>query len=218
MRISMQRASTQVGVAAMWMRNTTAALFALAICGADANAQEFQIVKVASVASSAVAELKPKTIFFNDHRADDTTDKGAFIRFDEWSRTKPIQRQFLSLFPNYHEGTVHKVIDGSKKEVKDELQMYITEARFKLSRPATSIDLKGFATLPFIESIDPAIKHQVIKPSDVSVMKDEKSANNKNPDRPWCEGLGVATCTRSVYKLEGRLPVGVALANKLRDS
>ena len=49
-------------------------------------------------------------------------------------------------------------------------------------------------------------------------MKDEKAMNNKNPDRVWCEGQTVATCTRSTYKLEGKLPIGVALANKLRDS
>ena len=50
---------------------------------------------------------------------------------------------------------IHRVVDGSKKEMKDELQMYVTEARFKLSRPAASIDLKQFTTLPFIEKIDP---------------------------------------------------------------
>jgi hypothetical protein len=200
------------------MRRTSALLLVLAASVGGAHAQEFQIVKVASVAGSAVDQLKPKTIFFNDHRVDETSDKGAFIRFDEWARTKPVQKQFLSLFPNYSEGMIHRVVDGSKKETKDELQMYITEARFKLSRPAESIDLKGFATLPFIESIDPAIKHQIIKPADASVLKDERSINNKNPDRPWCEGPGVATCTRSVYKLEGKLPMGIALANKLRDS
>jgi hypothetical protein len=201
----------------MLMRHMTAFVFVLAASVAGAGAQEFQIVKVASVAGSAVDTLQSKTIFFNDHRLDETSDKGAFIRFDEWSRTKPIQRQFLSLFPNFAEGTVHRVIDGAKKEVKDELQMYITEARFKLSRPAASIDLTRFATLPFIESIDPAIKHKIIKPSDVSVLKDEKSNNNRNPDRAWCEGTGVAVCTHSSYKLEGKLPIGIALANKLRD-
>ena len=54
--------------------------------------QDFQIVKVASVAGSAVDQLKPKTIFFNDHRLDEKTDKGAFIHFDEWpapSRSRP---------------------------------------------------------------------------------------------------------------------------------
>ncbi len=202
----------------MWMRTTTALLFVLATSVAAANAQDFQIVKVSSVAGSAVDQLKSKTIFFNDHRLDDTTDKGAFIRFDEWARTKPIQKKFLGLFPSYSEGMIHRVIDGSKKEVKDELQMYITEARFKLSRRASSIDLKNFATLPFIESIDPAIKHQIIKSSEISVLTDEKSINNKNPDRTWCEGPGVMTCTRSTYKLEGKLPMGIALANKLRDN
>src|SRR5688572_16776194 len=201
----------------MLMRYAAAALV-LTASVADAGAQEFQIVKVASVAGSAVDNLKSKTIFFNDHRVDETSDKGAFIKFDEWSRTKPIQRQFLSLFPSYSEGTIHRIVDGSKKETKDELQMYITEARFKLSRPAASIDLSQFATLPFIESIDPAIKHKVIQPSEVSLLKEERASSNKNPERPWCEGTGVSICTRSVYKLEGKLPIGIALANKLRDS
>jgi hypothetical protein len=125
---------------------------------------------------------------------------------------------FLSLFPGFKEGTVHRIIDGTRKETKDALQMYITEARFKLSRPAASIDLKNYATMPFIESIDPAIKHTAIKPSEISLLKDERSAANKNPERPWCEGPTVTVCIRSHYKLEGKLPIGVALANKLRDS
>jgi len=201
----------------MWIRNTTATLLLFAATIAFAAAQDFQIVKVASVAGSALDQLKPKTIFFNDHRADEKSDKGAFVHFDEWARTEPLQRQFLSIFPSFAEGTVHKVIDGTRKEVKDALQMYITEARFMLSRPAASIDLKTYATLPFIESIDPAIKHQLIKPSEVSVLESERSANNQNPDRRWCEGPSVAACIRSHYKLEGKLPIGVALANKLRE-
>ena len=52
----------------------------------------------------------------------------------------------------------------------------------------------------------------------MSTLKDEKGQNNKNPDRAWCEGAGVTACIRSSYKLEGKLPIGVALANKLRDS
>ena len=202
----------------MMMRHMTAFAFVLAASVAGAGAQEFQIVKVASVAGSTVDSLKPKTIVFNDHRVDETSDKGAFIRYEEWTRTKPLERQFLSLFPKFSEGMIHRVVDGSKKEMKDELQMYVTEARFKLSRPAASIDLKQFTTLPFIEKIDPAIKHQVIKASEVSVLNDERSTANRNPDRPWCEGTGVSLCTRSSYKLEGKLPIGIALANKLRDS
>jgi hypothetical protein len=202
----------------MPIRAIPAVLLALAATVAMAAAQDFQIVKVGAIAGTSVDQLKPKMILFNDHRQDETTDKGAFIHFEEWTRTKPLQARFLNLFPAFQEGMVHRVIDGTRKEVKDELQMYITEARFRLSRPAASIDLKGFATLPFIQSIDPAIKHQVIQPSEVSIDKDEKGSNNRNPDRNWCEGKGVAACIRSTYKLEGKLPMGVALANKLRDS
>jgi len=202
----------------MLKRNLTATALALATTVAFAAAQDYQIVKVASVAGAAIDGLKPKTIFFTDHRIDDTSDKGAFIRFEEWSRARPNEAKFLNIFPAFKEGMVHKIIDGSKKEVKDELQMYVTEARFMLSRPAASVNLKAFATLPFIQSIDPTIKHEAIKPSDVSTLKDEKGQNNKNPDRAWCEGTGVTACIRSNYKLEGKLPIGVALANKLRDS
>ncbi len=201
----------------MLLRTTTAMLLALTVSTGGALAQEFQIVKVASVAGSG-ADMKPKTILFNDRRPDENSDKGAFIRFEEWSKTKPVERQFLALFPAFSEGMTHKTIDGIKKEVKDDISMYVTEARFKLSRPAESIDLAPFANLAFMQSVDPAIKHQTIQPADVSVGKDERSASNKNPDRSWCEGTGVVTCTRSTYKLEGRLPMGVALANKLRDN
>jgi len=208
-------ASMTFGVATMWLCRAAGVLLALSVSAA-ASAQDFQVVKVASVPASAVSDLKAKTILLNDYRLDETSDKGAFIHFEEWVRTKPVQVQFLNLFPDFKEGMAHKVIDGLRKEVKDALQLYVTEARFKLSRPASAIDLTKYATLPFIQSIDPAIKHRTIAPSEVSVMRDERSANNKNPHRAWCEGAGM-TCIRSAYKLEGRLPLGVALANKLRD-
>jgi hypothetical protein len=202
----------------MWKRNLTATALVFATTIAFAAAQDYEIVKVASVAGAAIDGLKPKMIFFTDHRADEKSDAGAFIRFDEWNRTKPNEAKFLNLFPAYKEGMIHKIIDGSKKEVKDELQMYITEARFMISRPASSVDLKSYATLPFIQSIDPSVTHEAIQAADTSVEKDEKAVNNKNPERRWCEGASVTACIRSHYKLEGKLPIGVALANKLRDS
>ena len=70
----------------MWKRNLTATALAFATTVAFAAAQDYQIVKVASVADAAIDGLKPKTIFFTDHRIDETSDKGAFIRFEEWSR------------------------------------------------------------------------------------------------------------------------------------
>ena len=58
----------------MSIRNTAVTLLAIAAMTAGANAQDFQIVKVASVAGSAVDQLKPKTIFFDDHRPDVTVE------------------------------------------------------------------------------------------------------------------------------------------------
>src|SRR5205814_6735891 len=46
----------------------------------------------------------------------------------------------------------------------------------------------------------------------------QRTLANKNPDRNWCEGKSVATCIHSKYQLEGKIPMGIALANKLRES
>ena len=201
----------------MWMRRTIALLFGfMATTEVGAAAQEFQVVRVTSVPGYAIEQLKPNTIIFNDQRTDDTASNG-FIRFDDWSRLKPIQKQYLSLYPTYTEPTVHKEIDGVKKAYRDEMQLYVVEARFKLSRPPSSIDLKRYTTLPFIENIDPSVKHQLIKASETTPLTDEKYVNNANPDRKWCEDPFVTICVRSHYKLEGKLPIGIALANKIRE-
>jgi hypothetical protein len=193
-------------------------LSVLALPGAGAQAQEFQVVKVPSIGSTPVDQLKPKTIVFNDHREDELVDKNTgFVRFEDWARQMPVQKQFLSLYPNYTEAVVTRNVDGSSKTYRDKLQMYVAEARFLLSKPASSLDLSKYATLGFIQSIDPSIKQELIKPSDVSMLKDPRNTNNRNPDREWCEGKSVALCIRSRYQLEGKIPMGIALANKLRD-
>ena len=51
-------------------------------------------------------------------------------------------------------------VDGVRKRFKEKLHMYVGEARFALARAPGSIDLASFVTLPFVERIDPAIKHR----------------------------------------------------------
>jgi hypothetical protein len=41
--------------------------------------------------------------------------------------------------------------------------------------------------------------------------------HNQHPQRKWCEGRETVICLHSTYKLEGRLPVGIQLANKIRE-
>lgn len=189
----------------------------MATTGIGVAAPEFEVVRVNSVAGYPLEQIKPNTIIFSDQRSDDDSNN-AFVRFDDWARMKPIQKQYLSLFPNYTEPMVHKTIEGETKYYREEMQLYLVQARFKLARPPTSIDMKRYASLKFIEGLDPAIKHTVIKSADMKVFEDEKYAGNKNPDRIWCEGPEVALCLHSTYKLEGKLPMGIALANKIRES
>jgi hypothetical protein len=187
------------------------------VCGAQA--QEIQVVKVPSVNGFPLDQLKPQTIIFNDYReAEISEGASGFIRFEDWGRRMPAQKQLLSLYPTYTEGMTTRTVEGMQTTTKDRLQLYVAEARFLVSKPAASIDLKEYATLAFLEKIDPAIKHQVIKPSELTLLNEERNHNNRNPQREWCEGSSVTLCIRSRYKLEGKIPMGVALANKLREN
>jgi len=52
----------------------------------------------------------------------------------------------------------------------------------------------------------------------VTSFKDEAGTGNDNPDRKWCTGRATPICIQSTYKLEGKIPLGIMLVNKLRDS
>jgi hypothetical protein len=188
---------------------------ALGFVGA-AQAQPFKIMDVASLAALPINQLAPQTIAFADHKSDNLVDKNSgLIRFDDWAQTRMIQKQFLGLFPSYDEPTINA--GGSAKPHKKRLHMYVAEARFVLKRAPQAIDLARYVTLPFVERIDPAIKHKAITADDVVPNKNPQSPN-RNPARRWCEGAGVAVCVQSTYKLEGKLPLGIALVNKLKES
>jgi len=58
----------------------------------------------------------------------------------------------------------------------------------------------------------------VISSGEVTATQDPKVIFNQNPNRKWCEGRPTVLCVRSHYQLEGRFPLGIQLANKIRDS
>ncbi len=200
------------------MRQTLIVLgIAASVCGAQA--QEFSLVKAPSVVGTPIDQLKPQTIIFNDYRENEAFEAGGgFIPFEDWGRVMPVQKQLLSLYPNYAEGIATKTVEGMTTTFKDRLHLYLAEARFILKKSPASVDLKRYSTLAFLEKIDPSIKHQVITPADIKILDEERNLNNRNPQRLWCEGSSVTLCIRSRYKLEGKIPMGIALANKLRDN
>ena len=189
-----------------------------AASSARVQAQEFRIEEATSLAALAVEGLKPKTIAFVDRPSDELIDPDVgLVRFEDWAQAKPLEKQFLTPFPSYLEPTVEVTVDGVRKRFKEKLHMYVGEARFALARPPESIDLAIFVTLPFVERIDPAIKHNLITPAETISTKDPRAAHNQHPLRRWCETRPVTICIHSRYQFEGKLPIGIQIANKLRE-
>jgi hypothetical protein len=200
----------------MWTRHALV-LLGLIWSGCAA-AQDFRIEDVASARSVAVAQLKSGAIEFSDKTGTGAVDsETALVHFDNWAQKHPNEKKFLALFPAYTEPTVGRIANGNTEQVTEKLYMYVAQARFIIDRAPGAIDLTRYATLPFLEKIDPAIKHQAITAADVTSFKDEAGTGNDNPDRKWCTGRTTSICIQSNYKLEGKIPLGIMLVNKLRD-
>jgi len=203
------------------MRMHDVALFGIlvaAVCTpAHSWAQEFQMQEVPALPPLVAGALAPRTILFTDHRKDELVDPATgLIRFSDWDRSRPQQKQLLSLFPSFEEPIVGGA-EGAAKPRKRRFHIYVAEARFALAKPAASIDLSKMITLAMLEQLDPSIKHRLISAADVIPNKDPKSPN-RNPKRQWCEGGASLICIQSKYQLEGRLPTAINLVNKIREN
>jgi hypothetical protein len=195
-----------------------ALLAGLTAFSAGSAAQEFEIVEVPSVTQLPIAQLKPRAIAFSDRPAEDLVDPAVgFMRYEDWAKARPIHQQLLSLYPGYAEPNVDIIVDGTRRRYRERLHMYVAEARFVIARAPASLKLEQLATLPFAERIDPAIKHRLATPEDQARPREARVIHNQHPQRTWCEGRAVVICLRSTYRLEGRLPVGIQLANKIRE-
>lgn len=192
-------------------------LAALFVSVGALGAQEFKVDEVPSVTAVAPARLKPKTIVFSDHRDDKLADTGTgLIRFEDWARERPLQKQLLSPFPDYVEPTIKVSVHGIPKSYTEKLHMYVVEARFLIGKAPGAIDLGRYTRLEVLEKIDPSITHRRITSEQAAPHVDPQSAHNRHPNRRWCEAEG-SFCIESRYPLEGKLPIGIRLANKLEE-
>ena len=204
----------------MWMRHAVVLVgLTWSLCATASQAQEFRIEEAGATPVST-AQLKPGVIAFGDNAnrkaADGTIE---LLSFEDWGRTHAAQKKFLALFPSYTEPTVVKTTENGKTApVLEKLYMYVAQARFILDRPPAAVDLKHFVNVSFLERIDPAIKHKEITAAEVMPLNDERGTGNENPERKWCTDRQVAICIHSNYKFEGKIPIGILLVNKLRDS
>jgi hypothetical protein len=200
---------------------TVGVLLAAPCTRSGAQPQEFRIDNVSSARNVDTSRLVAGAIEFSDHTGAGTSSEGALIPFDNWASRQPIEKKFLALFPGYVEPVVTPEANSAEpaqKPYTEKLYMYVAQARFVLAKAPGDIDLSRYVTLAFLQKIDPAIKHSLIGAADVTAFKDKAGIGNDNPDRKWCTGLANAICIASTYKLEGKIPIGISLVNKLRDS
>ena len=202
----------------MRLLRAMALLAGLTAFSAGSFANEFALAETSSITEVPIAQLKPRSIVFSDRPGDELVDPAiGFIRFEDWANARPNHRQFLSLYPGYTEPNVDLIVDGVRRRYRERLHMYVAEARFVVSRAPKSIEIARLATLPFIEQLDPAIKHRLVAAEDLARPHEAKVVHNQHPQRKWCEGRQIVICVRSSYRLEGRLPTGIQLANKIRE-
>jgi hypothetical protein len=195
------------------------ALVLLVLFGsAAAAATDFTIQDVTDARKTDVTQIKPGTIAFSDHTGTNAVNsETALFHFDDWADKHPTEKKFLALYPSYTEPTDPKIVNGTTSQVLEKLYMYVAQARFVVDRPPGAIDLSHYVNLPFLQKIDPAITHKALAPSDIGPFNDEAGTGNVNPDRTWCTGRTALICIQSSYKLEGKIPMGIMLVNKIRD-
>jgi hypothetical protein len=177
------------------------------------DAKSYTVEDVASIATLPAGEPAAGRIAFSDHHQDRLADPvSGLMKFSDWALAKPVQKQFLGLFPDYDEASV--TVAGKTR--KKRMYVFVAEARFRVERAAESIDPSRYVSAAFLEKLDPAIKHRVIAADEAVPNKSAQPAANGVPGRRWCNGAG-AICIHSTYKFEGKLPAGVQLVNKLRE-
>ena len=190
---------------------------ALATSGSVLAAQEgFRLREVDALAHVPPAQMEARTIVFSEPRGEAVDPATGLIAFADWERLRPLQKEWLSLYPGYREPVLNVTLHGVTKPYKKKLHMYVAEARLVLSKPPSAVNPARYASLQFLEKVDPAIKHRSITSAEAVPHKDADSAYNRHPQRRWCEGAE-AVCIESRYQLEGKLPMGIRLANKLEE-
>jgi cytoskeletal protein CcmA (bactofilin family) len=187
--------------------------------------QDFRIDDVSSARQADVTRLTSNAIEFSDHTTAGSGIDGetALMPFAAWASSHPTEKKFLALFPSYVEPVLGSdAADGTDKATEkpytERLYMDVAQARFVLTKAPAAIDLSRYVTLPFLEKIAPAIKHRLISAADATAFKDKAGTGNDNPERKWCTGPATSICIQSVYTFEGKIPMGIMLANQLRDS
>ena len=177
-----------------------------------ATAQDFRIEEATSVTRPRRStQLKPRTIVFTDCRSDELADPAVGSSgIEDWAQARPLQQQFLSLYPGYAEP-----MSTSSSTARDALSReaaYVRGGgalRAVASRRHRST-CRSYATAAVrCERIDPAIKHQAATAEGLTRPNEAKVVAQPESAAAVVRGPGRLICMHSTYRLEGRLPVGM---------
>src|SRR5437762_5149991 len=108
------------------MRVFLAVLAGIGLLSSVARAQQFELQDVPSVDAPPPAQLKGKTILFADRGSGEPAEGGdIFTRYEDWAKGKPVQAEFLSLYPGYTEPNTDIIVDCAKKHYQQKLHVYV---------------------------------------------------------------------------------------------
>lgn len=195
------------------MRPKLGLLIGLVLWAAPARAADASVEEARSVSDLGLPS-GPNVIRFSDREGSDTGP--SLTSFAKWATTYPAQKRLLALHPAYVEPTVTTTVDGLKKTRDEKLEVYVAAARVLIDRPPAQVDLARLTSAASLAKIDPSIRHKAIGRDEAIPNRDPEQPYNMLPDRAWCEG-GRTACFESRYDLEGKLPLGIRLANKLEE-
>ena len=175
--------------------------------------------------SPSVTAVAPARDRAADHRLQRPQGRRArrpgtgLVRFEDWERARPLQKQLLALHPGYVEPTVSVTVNGVTKPLQEEAAHVRRGGALRRCRsPPAPIDLRRYATLPFLQKVDPGDQAPAAsRPADAMPQKDPEPRLQPPPRPALVRGAGQPSASSRATTLEGKLPIGIRLANKLEE-
>jgi len=159
------------------------------------------MVEVPSMAALSIDQLKPRSIVFNDYRKDELADPATgLIRFEDWARARPLQKQVLSLIRATSSRWSPPRSAASPRLRRKSSRSMWRKARFVLGKPPGGARPHRYVTLAYLERLDPAIKHRVMRRARSMPVKHPELPHLRHPGRDWCAANMQGICTQSRYK------------------
>lgn len=162
------------------------------------------------------------------------------IPFADWAKQLPVEKNFLSLYPNYQEPRVLYKKDAVVKERFEPLMIFIVRAKAVINRSVDQLNVGKFLTIEGIQSLDPEIQHRTISPPEFmfNAIQSGSPQNflwcdnsgrisrparevdlswTKSPQREWCSDGSHSLCVESCYMFSELWRQGVQIVNLAMD-